>query len=82
MFALGGSLFTLLFIGVPIGIALAGATALIVIFDPFLTYPTLFKAFFTFLTKYTLIAIPFFIYAGFLMEKFGLVEVYLSLQTH
>ena len=73
MFALGGSLFTLLFIGVPIGIALAGATALIVIFDPFLTYPTLFKAFFTFLTKYKLIAIPFFIYAGFLMEKFGLV---------
>ena len=52
MFALGGSLFTLLFIGVPIGIALAGATALIVIFDPFLTYPTLFKAFFAFLTKY------------------------------
>jgi len=33
----------------------------------------LFEAFFSFLTKYTLVAIPFFIYAGFLMEKTGLV---------
>jgi len=31
------------------------------------------KLFFSFLTKYTLVAIPFFIYAGFLMEKTGLV---------
>ena len=73
MWALGGSLFTLLFAGAPIGIALAGATALLVLFDDFLTYSTLFEAFFSFLTKYTLVAIPFFIYAGFLMEKTGLV---------
>ena len=33
----------------------------------------MFEAFFSFLTKYTLVAIPFFIYAGFLMEKTGLV---------
>jgi C4-dicarboxylate transporter DctM subunit len=33
----------------------------------------LFEAFFSFLTKYTLVAIPFFIFAGFLMEKTGLV---------
>ena len=73
MFSLGGSLFGLLFAGAPIGIALAGATALLVIFDDFLTYSTLFEAFFSFLTKYTLVAIPFFIFAGFLMEKTGLV---------
>ena len=56
MGALGGSLFTLLFAGAPIGIALAGATALLVLFDDFLTYSTLFEAFFSFLTKYTLVA--------------------------
>jgi C4-dicarboxylate transporter DctM subunit len=73
MFSLGSSLFGLLFAGAPIGIALAGATALLVLFDDFLTYSTLFEAFFSFLTKYTLVAIPFFIFAGFLMEKTGLV---------
>ena len=33
MWSLGGSLFGLLFAGAPIGIALAGATALLVTFD-------------------------------------------------
>ena len=46
---------------------------MLVCFDPFLTYTTLFKAFFIFTSKYTLMAIPFFIYAGFLMERTGLV---------
>ena len=73
MGALAGILLGLLFVGVPIGIALSGATAVMVVFDDFLTFSSLFDAFFSFLTKYTLIAIPFFIYAGFLMEKTGLV---------
>ena len=73
MFFLASSLFGFLLSGVPIGIALAGAVALLVCFDPFLTYTTLFKAFFIFTSKYTLMAIPFFIYAGFLMERTGLV---------
>ena len=67
-------LFALLFIGVPIGISLAGATSIMVLFDEFLTFGTLFEAFFNFISKYTLIAIPFFIYAGFLMERTGLVR--------
>ena len=67
-------LFALLFVGVPIGIALAGSTAVMVMFDDFLSFSTLFEAFFIFLSKYTLIAIPFFIYAGFLMETTGLVR--------
>ena len=48
MFSLGSSLFGLLFAGAPIGIALAGSTALLVLFDDFLTYSTLFEAFFSF----------------------------------
>ena len=54
--------------------SLAGSTAAMVLFDDFLTFGTLFEAFFIFISKYTLIAIPFFIYAGFLMEKTGLVR--------
>jgi C4-dicarboxylate transporter DctM subunit len=68
------SLFSLLLLAVPIGIALAGSTAIMVMFDDFMTFSTLFEAFFNFISKYTLIAIPFFIYAGFLMEKTGLVR--------
>ena len=67
------TLFALLFVAVPIGISLAGSTAVMVLFDDFLSFSTLFEAFFIFISKYTLIAIPFFIYAGFLMEKTGLV---------
>lgn len=67
-------LFSFIFIAVPIGISLAGSTALMVLFDDFLSFSTLFEAFFIFLSKYTLIAIPFFIFAGFLMEKTGLVK--------
>ncbi|MDP6705831.1 MAG: TRAP transporter large permease subunit [Alphaproteobacteria bacterium] len=67
-------LFALLFVGVPIGISLAGSTAVMVLFDDFLSFSTLYEAFFIFISKYTLIAIPFFIYAGFLMEKTGLVR--------
>ena len=35
---------------------------------------TAFRAFFSFVNKYTLMAIPFFIYAGFLMERTGLIS--------
>ena len=52
MWSLGSTLFMLLFAGIPIGISLAGATAIGVLFDDFLTYSTLFEAFFSFLTKY------------------------------
>ncbi|MEK9828303.1 MAG: TRAP transporter large permease, partial [Rhodospirillales bacterium] len=57
----------------PIGIALAGATILVVLSDPMLGPNALFRAFFQFLNSYTLMAIPFFIYAGFLMERTGLI---------
>lgn len=73
MGALSSVLILLLVIGVPIGIALAGATTVMVLFSDLLTVSAVFESFFSFLTKYTLIAIPLFIYAGFLMEKTGLV---------
>ena len=44
-------LFALLFIAVPIGIALAGSTAVLVLFDDFLTFGTLYEAFFNFISK-------------------------------
>ncbi len=74
MIWLASALFVLLLVGVPIGISLAGSAAILVIFDDFLSFSTLFEAFYIFVNKYTLIAIPFFIYAGFLMEKTGLVR--------
>ena len=74
MLGLAFSLFGLLLVAVPIGISLAGSAAVLVLFDDFLAFSTLFEAFFIFISKYTLIAIPFFIYAGFLMEKTGLVR--------
>ncbi|MBM84547.1 MAG: hypothetical protein CMM47_00795 [Rhodospirillaceae bacterium] len=74
MFGLALILFGLLFVGVPIGISLAGSTSMMVLFDDFLSFGTVFEAFFNFIYKPTLIAIPFFIYAGFLMEKTGLVR--------
>ena len=71
---LGGGLFGLLVIGAPIGIALVGATVLVVLQDPLITPVALFRSFFSFVSSYTLMAIPFFIYAGFLMEKTGLIS--------
>lgn len=73
MLALALTLFGFILVGVPIAVSLAGSTAIMVLFDDFLTMNALFEGFFNFLSKYTLIAIPFFIYAGFLMEKTGLV---------
>ena len=72
--AILSSLFTvLLVLGLPIGITLAGASLVFILFDPMLQPGTVFRAFFNFITKYTLMAVPFFIYAGFLMERTGLI---------
>ncbi len=70
---LGSSLAVFLLIGVPIGIALMGSTVLVILNDPITSPVALFRAFFSFVSSYTLMAIPFFIYAGFLMERTGLI---------
>jgi C4-dicarboxylate transporter DctM subunit len=63
----------LLALGLPIGIVLAGASLLFIMQDPLLSEATVFRSFFNFVSKYTLMAVPFFIYAGFLMERTGLI---------
>ena len=67
--------FVLLLISVPIGIALSGGALAYILFDPLLDANVVFRAFFNFITKYTLMAIPLFIFAGFLMERTGLVSL-------
>jgi len=74
MLTVGAVLFVLLLIGTPIGAALGGAVAAFILGDPFLTPVAIFRAFFNFLNKYSVMAIPMFIFAGFLMERTGLVE--------
>lgn len=63
----------LLLLSVPIGIALSAAAAAYIAVDPLLSNEVIFRAFFNFISRYSLMAIPLFIFAGFLMEKTGLV---------
>jgi C4-dicarboxylate transporter, DctM subunit len=63
----------LLVLSVPIGIALSAAAAAYIAIDPLLTNEVIFRAFFNFINRYSLMAIPLFIFAGFLMERTGLV---------
>ena len=69
----GTVLFVLLVLSVPIGIALSAAAAAYIMVDPLLEPTVIFRAFFSFIGKYSLMAIPLFIFAGFLMERTGLV---------
>ena len=73
MYIIGIVVLALLLLSVPIGIALSAAAAAYIAFDPLLTNEVIFRAFFNFINRYSLMAIPLFIFAGFLMEKTGLV---------
>src|SRR3970282_2135539 len=73
MYITGIVLLVLLLLSVPIGIALSAASAAFIIGDPLLSTEVIFRAFFNFISRYSLMAIPLFIFAGFLMEKTGLV---------
>ncbi|MDG2203933.1 MAG: TRAP transporter large permease [Alphaproteobacteria bacterium] len=70
---LGTALIGMLGLGGPIALALIAATVGFIIYDPLLSENAIFRSFFSFVNKYTLMAIPFFIYAGFLMERTGLI---------
>ena len=69
----GIALLVLLLLSVPIGIALSAASAAFIVGDPLLSTEVIFRSFFNFISRYSLMAIPLFIFAGFLMEKTGLV---------
>ena len=66
-------LLALLLLSVPIGIALSAASAAFILGDPLLSTEVIFRQFFNFISRYSLMAIPLFIFAGFLMERTGLV---------
>jgi len=73
MHIIGIVVLVLLVLSVPIGIALSAAAAAYIAFDPLLSSEVVFRAFFNFINRYSLMAIPLFIFAGFLMERTGLV---------
>src|SRR5512134_1305731 len=73
MHIVGIVVLVLLVLSVPIGIALSAAAAAFIMGDPLLELNSVFRAFFSFVGKYSLMAIPLFIFAGFLMERTGLV---------
>ena len=60
--------------GVTIGIALCAASMVFIILDPMLNVETVGLSFFNFLQSYSLMAVPLFIFAGFLMERTGMVR--------
>lgn len=71
---LGPALLVLLALGAPIALALISITVGFIVYDPLLSENAIFRSFFSFVNKYTLMAIPFFIFAGFLMERTGLIK--------
>ncbi|MBI4207086.1 MAG: TRAP transporter large permease [Betaproteobacteria bacterium] len=73
MHIVGIVVLVLLVLSVPIGIALSAAAAAYIMVDPLLEPTVIFRAFFSFIGRYSLMAIPLFIFAGFLMERTGLV---------
>jgi C4-dicarboxylate transporter DctM subunit len=73
MYITGIVALVLLVLSVPIGIALSASSAAYILVDPLLEPEVIFRAFFNFISRYSLMAIPLFIFAGFLMERTGLV---------
>lgn len=71
---IGPALLALLTLGAPIAMALSAVTVAFIVYDPLLSESAIFRSFFSFVNKYTLMAIPFFVYAGFLMERTGLIQ--------
>jgi C4-dicarboxylate transporter DctM subunit len=73
MYITGIVALVLLVLSVPIGIALSAASAAYIFVDPLLEPSVIFRQFYSFIGRYSLMAIPLFIFAGFLMERTGLV---------
>ena len=73
MYIVGFVVLVLLVLSVPIGIALSAAAAAYILVDPLLELTVIFRQFFSFIARFSLMAIPLFIFAGFLMERTGLV---------
>ena len=59
---------------VTIGVALGTTSILFILFDPMLDARAVAQSFFSFLGSFNLMTVPLFIYAGFLMERTGMVK--------
>jgi C4-dicarboxylate transporter DctM subunit len=75
MAIVGIVVFVLLLLSVPIGIALSASAVAYIFTDPLLGPEVIFRAFFNFINRYSLMAIPLFIFAGYLMERTGLIAL-------
>ena len=62
----------MLLVGVPIGIALAGAMVLLLMVDPVTSMTFITQAMYTGVGNFTLLALPFFIISGSIMETGGI----------
>ena len=60
--------------GVTIGVALGVTSAFFILSDPMLNAQAVSQSFFSFLSDFSLMTVPLFIYAGFLMERTGMVR--------
>ncbi|MCI2106053.1 MAG: TRAP transporter large permease [Intestinimonas sp.] len=67
-----GSMFLMLLIGVPIGIALAGSMVLLIFHTPVTSMTFISQAMYTGVGSFTLLALPFFIIAGSIMDTGGI----------
>jgi len=67
-----GTMFLMLFIGVPIGIALAGSMVLLLFFAPITSMTFITQAMYTGVGSFTLLALPFFMIAGSIMDTGGI----------
>lgn len=67
-----GSMFVMLLIGVPIGIALAGSMILLLLVEPVTSMTFITQAMYTGVGNFTLLALPFFIISGSIMETGGI----------
>lgn len=67
-----GTMFLMLVIGVPIGIALAGSMVLLLFYQPVTSMTFITQAMYTGVGSFTLLALPFFMIAGSIMETGGI----------
>lgn len=81
MFILLGSLFLFIVLSVPVGIAIGLSAMLTIFFTDAVNMPMLIQKLFTSLDSFPLMAIPFFMLAGLLMEKGGISERILNLAS-
>lgn len=67
-----GSMFLMLLIGVPIGIALAGSMVCLLLYEPVTSMTFITQAMYTGVGNFTLLALPFFMIAGSIMDTGGI----------